>query len=179
MKPRISTNRIGIISFKSTSHCGVMFDGQEIMCQIAKNVKIDGERNATKKQNTFTGRGLENQIVVGDRVSVMFDSSDVAIITERFSRDNQISRRSSSTRVGGQLIEQVLVSNIDQVIAVMAAANPEPKWNLLDRYLVMAEGAELPVSILITKTDLVGTGERLNGLRQRLAVYQEIGYQVF
>ncbi len=178
MNTNISTNRLGIISFKSTSHCGVMFEGQEILCQIAKNIKLAGEKKPQKKATNFTARELENLIVVGDHVNVIFDSGGGGMITERFPRINQISRRSSSTRVGGQLIEQVLVSNVDQVIAVIAAANPEPKWNLLDRYLVMAEAAGLPVSILITKIDLVEKDERFNELTQRLAVYQSIGYQV-
>jgi len=115
--------------------------------------------------------------VVGDRVNVLVDQDNQPMIIERLPRHNQLSR-STSSRPGGKLIEQVLASNVDQVISVFAAANPEPKWNLLDRYLVMAEAVELPVWIVITKTDLVEKDHAMDELHQQLAVYQKIGYPV-
>lgn len=172
-----STTKIGIVSFKSTSHCGVMIDRNEVLCQIAKNLIIEGEGKPSSKRKSINARALENQIVVGDHVNVLLDSSGAAIITERLSRKNQISRRSSMTRIGGQLIEQVLASNVDQVVVVFAAANPEPKWNLLDRYLVMAEAVELPVWIIITKMDLVDD-QSMEEMNQQLSVYQKIGYRI-
>jgi ribosome biogenesis GTPase / thiamine phosphate phosphatase len=52
------------------------------------------------------------------------------------------------------VFEQVIVSNVDQVVPVFAAASPTPKWGLLDRYLVSAEASGLPALIVITKLDL-------------------------
>ena len=46
----------------------------------------------------------------------------------------------------------------DQVVAVFSAAQPPPKWALLDRYLVQAEASGLPAIICITKADLVQPG---------------------
>ncbi len=74
--------------------------------------------------------------------------------------------------------EQVIAANVDQVVAVMAAASPQPKWNLLDRYLVSAEASNLPALICITKLDLVknAAGEIDVGIQAILQDYQRIGY---
>ncbi len=177
MNTNISSNRMGIVSFKSTSHCGVILDGQEYLCQISNRVNLSQPEKNTERQKQFSTREFENLIVVGDRVNVLLDQSNQPMIIERLPRHNQLSR-STSSRPGGKLIEQVLASNVDQVIAVFAAANPEPKWNLLDRYLVMAEAVELPVWIVITKTDLVEQDHAIDELNEQLKVYQKIGYPV-
>lgn len=177
MNTNISSNRMGIVSFKSTSHCGVILDGKEYLCQISSRVKLSQSDMFTERNNQVSARQLENLIVVGDRVNVLVDQHSQPMIIERLHRHNQLSR-SSSSRPGGTMIEQVLASNVDQVISVFAAANPEPKWNLLDRYLVMAEAEELPVWIVITKTDLVEQQHASDELKQHLAVYQKIGYPV-
>ncbi len=131
----------------------------------------------TVRKNQVSAGQMENLIVVGDRVNILVDQRSQPMIVERLPRQNQLSR-SSSSRPGGAKIGQLLASNVDQVIAVFAAANPEPKWNLLDRYLTKAEVVELPVWIVITKTDLVDQQHALNELKQHLAVYQKIGYPV-
>lgn len=177
MNTNISSNRMGIVSFKSTSHCGVILDGQEYLCQISNRVKLSQPEKNTERQKQISTREFENLIVVGDRVNVLLDQSNQPMIIERLPRHNQLSR-STSSRPGGKLIEQVLASNIDQVIAVFAAANPEPKWNLLDRYLVMAEAVEVPVWIVITKTDLVEQDHAIDELNEQLKVYQKIGYPI-
>lgn len=177
MNTSITSNRMGIVSFKSTSHCGVLFDGQEVVCQISRNLRLSDGNNHQKNEVPSSARSLENSIVVGDMVIVQNHHAGQPIIMERMPRQNQLSR-SSATRPGGQMIEQVLASNVDQVIAVFAAANPEPKWNLLDRYLVMAEAVDLPVWIVITKMDLREQYPTSNELNESLAVYQKVGYPV-
>lgn len=66
----------------------------------------------------------------------------------------------------------MLASNVDQVIVVFAAANPQPKWNLLDRYLVMTVAVELPVYIVITKADLPDDAQMREEINQHLEGYQ-------
>jgi putative ribosome biogenesis GTPase RsgA len=66
----------------------------------------------------------------------------------------------------------MLANNVDQVIVVFAAAKPQPKWNLLDRYLVMTEAVELPVFIVITKADLLDDAQMREEIDQHLEVYQ-------
>jgi ribosome biogenesis GTPase len=88
-------------------------------------------------------------------------------------------RRSTLSRPapvpGQRVFEQVIVSNVDQVIPVFAAASPTPKWGLLDRYLVSAEASELPTLIVVTKLDLAHKNRQLE---TDLETYRRIGYAI-
>lgn len=48
------------------------------------------------------------------------------------------------------------VSNVDQALVVFSITHPEPNLNLLDRFLVMMESQEVPVTICFNKIDLSG-----------------------
>ncbi|MCJ7695861.1 MAG: ribosome small subunit-dependent GTPase A [Anaerolineaceae bacterium] len=76
--------------------------------------------------------------------------------------------------------EQIIVANIDQVVPVFAAADPTPKWNMLDRYLISAESSRLPSLIVITKLDLVSAtkGDYQDDLKDVIEEYRRIGYRV-
>jgi ribosome biogenesis GTPase len=50
--------------------------------------------------------------------------------------------------------ERVIVANATQLLIVIAAANPEPRTRLVDRYLAAALDAGLKPMICVTKTDL-------------------------
>lgn len=177
MNTLTTTYQSGIVSFRSATHCAVILDGKEYICQISNHMHLSKDDLRTERQQQITARQLENRIVVGDHVLVLINPDNQPIIMERLTRQNQLSR-STSTRSGGQLFEQVLVSNVDQVLAVMAASNPEPKWNLLDRYLVLAEAVDLPIWIVITKMDLVESGELQSNLHVSLDAYRKMGYPI-
>ena len=51
------------------------------------------------------------------------------------------------------------VANIVQAIVVFALMDPEPNLNLLDRFLVMMETQQIPVTICFNKADLTKAGE--------------------
>ena len=51
-------------------------------------------------------------------------------------------------------VERIIVANADQLMIVVAAANPEPRPRLVDRYLVAAYDAGIAPMMVITKTDL-------------------------
>jgi ribosome biogenesis GTPase len=74
--------------------------------------------------------------------------------------------------------EQIIAANVDQIVAVFAAADPRPAWNLLDRYLVSAEAADIPAVICLTKLDLVEGRPEAAEIRAVMAEYQAIGYPV-
>ena len=74
------------------------------------------------------------------------------MIVEVLPRRSKLSRPAPVP--GRRVFEQVIVSNTDLILPVFAVANPTPKWGLLDRYLVSAEAAEIPVLIVINKLDL-------------------------
>jgi ribosome biogenesis GTPase / thiamine phosphate phosphatase len=47
-----------------------------------------------------------------------------------------------------------VAANVDQVVVVVAARNPDPIPQLIDRLLVLAEANTIPASVIINKTDL-------------------------
>lgn len=58
-------------------------------------------------------------------------------------------------------VERVIVANATQLMIVIAAANPEPRTRLVDRYLAAAFDAGLKPIICVTKTDLKDPSEFL------------------
>ena len=59
-------------------------------------------------------------------------------------------------------VERIIVANADQMLIVVAAANPEPRTRLVDRYLVAAFDAGIRPILCITKTDLQDPAEFLS-----------------
>ena len=58
-------------------------------------------------------------------------------------------------------VERVIVANADQMLIVVAAADPEPRARLVDRYLVAALDAGIRPLLVVTKTDLADPSEFL------------------
>lgn len=105
-------------------------------------------------------------VAVGDFVTL----NEAGVIVEVLPRSSKLSRPGA----GRKPVEQVIAANLDQVVAVFAAARPEPKWNLLDRYLVSAEASELEALICITKMDLADEAD----IEREMQVYRALGYRV-
>jgi len=99
-------------------------------------------------------------------------------LIEVLPRRNQLARRAAKPMPDSYAREQVIAANLDQVIPVFAAANPKPAWNLLDRYLVSAESAEIAALIVLTKFDLVERKPEAAEILSVAAEYRAIGYQV-
>ncbi|MGJ0203917.1 ribosome small subunit-dependent GTPase A [Leucobacter sp. gxy201] len=93
-------------------------------------------------------------IVIGDRVQLVGDTSGAEGALCRIiglEERRTLLRRSADD---SDRFERVMVSNADQMLIVVAAANPEPRVRLVDRYLVAAYDAGIRPLICITKTDL-------------------------
>jgi len=97
------------------------------------------------------------------------------LIQEVLPRSSRLSRREAAGPHRHHVLEQVIVANVDQVVAVMSAAQPPPKWNLLDRYLVSAESLGLEALICLTKMDLAQADA---DLAAEIGLYRQIGYRV-
>ena len=93
-------------------------------------------------------------VVTGDRVDLVGDTSGVegslARIVRVHERQTLLRRSADDT----DAIERIIVANADQLLIVAAAANPEPRPRLVDRYLVAAFDAGVQPLLVITKTDL-------------------------
>jgi ribosome biogenesis GTPase len=93
-------------------------------------------------------------IVTGDRVDVVGNISGVAGSLARIVRiqpRTTVLRRSADD---SDEVERIIVANADQMLIVVAAADPEPRPRLVDRYLVAAFDAGITPILCITKTDL-------------------------
>jgi len=119
-------------------------------------------------------------IAIGDQVSFVETQAGSGMIVEVLERRNRLSRKTAAPMPGAHTFEQVIVANIDQVAPVFAAANPPPRWNMLDRYLVAAEASNLPILICITKFDLVQSeeGQVDRDVMAEIEMYRRIGYRV-
>jgi len=110
-------------------------------------------------------------IVTGDRVDLVGDTSGNEGSLSRIVRiqpRTTVLRRSADD---SDEVERIIVANADQMLIVVAAANPEPRPRLVDRYLVAAFDAGIAPILCITKTDLADPTEFLanfNGLDIRV-----------
>jgi ribosome biogenesis GTPase len=100
-------------------------------------------------------------IVTGDRARVVGDTSGD---DGTLSRIVGIEDRSSLLRRSADdtdQVERIIVANADQMLVVVAAADPEPRARLVDRYLVAALDAGIRPLLVVTKTDLADPAEFL------------------
>jgi len=99
--------------------------------------------------------------VIGDicEINVASEADGIAAITHITERKNEILRPR--------------VSNIDQIIIVVAADNPPLDINLLDRYLAVLENKNFDIVICVNKSDLGGPN-----IDEILRLYADIGYKV-
>lgn len=109
-------------------------------------------------------------VAIGDCVQYVVAEDGAGLITEVLPRRNKLARSAA----GVKQLEQIIAANIDQLVTVFAAALPAPHWNLLDRYLVTAEEAEIPALIVMTKLDLVEPGT----FDAVMDEYRALGYEV-
>lgn len=105
-------------------------------------------RGRLKKQ-----RVASDIATIGDQVRITPTIPGEGAIEEVLPRRSKLARRAAGAK--GIWKEDVLVANLDQLVAVFAVANPDPNPRLLDRYLVNAELNGLNVLIVANKCDLL------------------------
>jgi ribosome biogenesis GTPase len=150
-------------------------DGVTIEASLRGRVKKSnsGKRaDGSLRRDTISAAADTLKLTIGDRVVLEQDSDDAAwAISEILPRRSQLARRNP----GGGHGERIVAANVDQVVIVFAAANPEPHPRMLDRFLVIAEANELAARIVINKVELVGgAGEA----RKRWMDYERAGYTI-
>lgn len=93
-------------------------------------------------------------IVTGDQAKVVGETSGdegtLGRIVGIVDRTSLLRRSADDT----DQVERVIVANADQMLIVVAAADPEPRARLVDRYLVAALDAGIRPLLVVTKTDL-------------------------
>lgn len=107
----------------------------------------------------------KSAIVVGDRVGLVGDTSgrpDTLARIVRVAERSSVLRRSADDT---DPAERVLVAGADQLLIVVAAADPEPRRGFIDRCLVAAYAGRLHPILLVTKTDLRDPADLLAAYR--------------
>ncbi|TFB85874.1 ribosome small subunit-dependent GTPase A [Cryobacterium algoricola] len=123
------------------------------------------DENKPTERRVTAARASElrkHAVVTGDRVDIVGDTTgaegSLARIVRIVPRVTLLRRSADDT----DAVERVIVANADQMLIVVAAANPEPRIRLVDRYLVAAYDAGVTPILCITKTDLADPAEFLN-----------------
>lgn len=122
-------------------------------------VDVEGKLYNTKPRGLF--RKKKFSPIVGDIVDFEIQNIDEGYIHHVHDRRNVLKRPP--------------VSNIDGLIIVMSAVEPDFSTQLLDRFLVIAHSYDLAPSILVTKKDLASEAQ-IEHIESLLSNYQSIGY---
>ncbi|MHC4972437.1 MAG: ribosome small subunit-dependent GTPase A [Planctomycetota bacterium] len=152
----MSEPRRGVVLRDEGSQLVVDVDGAEVSCVVRKTLR----RKAGK---------FRKAVAVGDRVQLETSADGVAIVAVE-PRRSYISRHDP----GQRRKEQILVANLDAVLVVASARQPDIAPGLIDRFLVDAESRELEVGVAINKIDL----DPERGYGPVATVYRDLGYDV-
>jgi ribosome biogenesis GTPase len=122
-------------------------------------VLVDEDGDDERVVTAARARELRKQaIVTGDRVDVVGDASGDEGSLGRIVRIQPRATLLRRSADDSDEVERIIVANADQLLIVVAAANPEPRPRLVDRYLVAAYDAGIAPIMVITKTDLADPG---------------------
>lgn len=111
-----------------------------------------------KRRGKLQRSKKETPILTGDIVSLFRLADGTGVIEHALERKNVLTRPP--------------IANVDQVIVIFAAREPDVSLRLIDRFLVLAELSDIGEIVLcINKGDLI-TGE----VRAALERYRDVGY---
>ncbi|RZT02148.1 ribosome small subunit-dependent GTPase A [Cuneatibacter caecimuris] len=105
----------------------------------------EGEIYECRARGIFRKEGKKP--LVGDdvKIEVLDEQEKTGNLVEILPRKNRLIRPA--------------VANVDQALVLFAAADPKPNLNLLDRFLILMEQQQVPVTICFNKADLLEGGE--------------------
>jgi len=125
---------------------------------------------ATRRLLKTLSTELRHVVAVGDRVlfrPVENTDPPEGVIERVEPRHGSICRTSRGR-------QQIIVTNVDQLLIVSSAAEPRLKPNLIDRLLIAAEKGRVRPVVCINKIDLVEPAT----LQPLVGVYSQMGYEV-
>jgi ribosome biogenesis GTPase len=138
-------NLPGIVIRSQSGFFTVQTPGGELICRL--------------RGRMVKGKRMGDVVAVGDRVSVLRTDGNDGVIEAVEERKSMISRM--APRPQGEY-QQILIANPDQVVLVFSCTRPEPRFGMLDRFLVIAEKQQVPAVIVANKVDLISIDEALN-----------------
>lgn len=167
--------RAGIVLQAGRGLYLVQTDGGALLpCRLRGNLKKDltYSQTASRARRVEKVRKLRetDPVAVGDRVEITESADGAEGVIEKV-----LPRRAALTRRSGNERErQTLVANLEIAVIVVACAEPRVDLYKLDRFLVLAEDAELDVLIALNKADLAPEDE----MEALADTFRAIGYHV-
>ena len=137
----------GLVVRSYSGYYYVDCDGAMITCKVKGHMK----------QKRFS-------LCTGDRVQlepVPDKAADEGMITSVLPRKNYL--------------ERPTVANLDLLVITLALAQPDFSFLIMDKLLVLAEAAKIPVLLVLTKADLAAEKQ----IEAVASVYRNIGYETF
>lgn len=136
--------------------------GEIVPCRITGKFRLDGLK-------------VTNPVAVGDHVKYLEEDEEETIgtIKEIDDRKNFVVRQSPRKKHNVHLI----ASNVDQAILIITIKSPMLKQGFIDRFLIMTEPYDIPVTIVFNKLDLYDE-EDMMVFRFLKDLYEKIGYDV-
>lgn len=101
--------------------------------------------------------------VAGDQVIFHATDNNKGIVTALFKRDNTLKRSN-----------KLIATNIDE-LCLIVAIEPHYQFDLIDRYLIVAENQNLPIRLIVNKIEL---SSNIKQVKIDFAMYEAIGYPV-
>ncbi len=176
------THQIGIVFKKMLGFYNVHYHDQVIRCAVSSKLWKDFETTKLPGISLRRVKDIREKhmdpVAIGDHVAFIPIPDGSGMIVDVLPRQNFLARRSAKPMPGAHAFEQVIAANLEKVVPVFAAANPKPKWHLLDRYLVTAELYGIPATVVVTKFDLVQGKFEEQELMTVVERYRAIGYPV-
>lgn len=128
-----------------------------------------------RRHRTETGRRIyADPGAVGDEVLFSQIDEEEGVVEDILPRRTKFSRQYAG-RHGD--IEQVIVANAHQIVAVVSTLMPPLNFRTLDRFLIMAEAGDMEAVICLNKMDLVDAAQRRE-LAELFTNYERLGYRV-
>lgn len=154
----------GTVTKSTGSWYSVRLDeaGELLQCRIVGKFRLDDVP-------------LTNPVAVGDRVEIQREGAagTEGLIKKILPRDNWVVRQSPRRKHDLHL----LAANIDQAVLIVTVVQPNLKPGFIDRFLLMTEPHEIPVTIVFNKGDLYNE-EDVAVFFAMKEVYEKIGYRV-
>ncbi|MCH9645569.1 MAG: ribosome small subunit-dependent GTPase A [Proteobacteria bacterium] len=131
-----------------------------VITRYGQRLLVEGESGELLQ---CTGRRNIELSVAGDQVLFQPTDNGEGVVTALLERDNSLMRS-----------QKLIAANIDELWLVVAI-EPHYQFELIDRYLVVAENANLPINIVVNKIELSDNFEQV---KHDFSMYESAGYHV-
>lgn len=128
-----------------------------------------------RKRRSETGRRLyADPVAVGDWVIFTQLDEEEGVVEDILPRETKFSRQYAGKQGD---IEQVIVANAHQIVAVASTLMPPLNFRTLDRFLILAEAGDMEAVICLNKMDLADTTQQ-EEFTDAFVNYEQLGYKV-